>query len=163
MAYYVLQGKRPDKPENASAIAFSDSLWDLTERCWDERMASRPEVGEVVRRLGGAAANWNGLIPPCIQTKAVASGPGGASDSMKRSEFVILILPRCSSSSNGTCLLPEGHVVSQSSYQLLWDDVITAINKAKAVRASAGATLTSSSEGTSDVIKYGKFEILILP
>ena len=89
----VLKGKRPDKPKNASAIGFSDPLWVFTERCWGDKMASRPEVGEVVRRLEGAAANWNGPMPPCAQAKAAAPGPNGASGLMKPSEFDILILP----------------------------------------------------------------------
>lgn len=92
MVYYVVRGKRPDKPDNSSAIGFSDSLWDFTERCWDGKMASRPEVGEVARHLGAVATDWNGLIPPCMQTKTVASGPDGASGSMKHGELKILIL-----------------------------------------------------------------------
>jgi len=65
VAYHVLRGceMRPSKPENASAIGFSDSLWTFTERCWDAREL-RPDVKEVVIRLGEAAAEWDGLVPP---------------------------------------------------------------------------------------------------
>ena len=88
----VQEGKRPDKPENASAIGFSDSLWSFTQRCWDGNMKLRPKVGEVMRRFREAAANWDGLMPPCAQ----AEGGGSdlqceLSDSMKYSEFWVLI------------------------------------------------------------------------
>ena len=93
MGYYVLRGKRPDKPENASTIGFSDSLWDFTERCWDGRMAMRPKVRDLVRHLGEAAANWTGLMPPCVQAKAVGSGTNDLSGLTKRGEFEVLVLP----------------------------------------------------------------------
>ena len=69
----VVDKKRPAKPENASAIGFSDSLWRFTERCWDGDMTLRPEAGEVVTHLTEAVANWPGLMPPCIRAGNVAS------------------------------------------------------------------------------------------
>ena len=93
LAWHVLRGDRPGKPENAPAIGFSDSLWDFTERCWDGKMEFRPEVGEVVNHLEEAATKWNGLMPPCVQAKAFASGSEGAIDLTGRSEFEILIFP----------------------------------------------------------------------
>ena len=73
MGYHVLRGKRPDKPENAPSIGFSDPLWGFTQRCWDGKMELRPRVGEVVAQLGEAAANWDGLMPPCAQAENFAS------------------------------------------------------------------------------------------
>ena len=35
-------------------------------------MNLRPKVAEAVTHLGEAAANWNGLTPPCPQTEIVA-------------------------------------------------------------------------------------------
>ena len=87
-------GKRPPKPENASAIGFSDSLWGFTQRCWDSKMELRPEAGEVVTHFGEAAANWDGLMPPCVRVRRVAStSDEDTSDSTKDGEFEILILP----------------------------------------------------------------------
>jgi len=60
LGYAVVHGKRPNKPENASAIGFSDSLWDFAQRCWDGRMELRPRVGEVVMHLKEAAARRDG-------------------------------------------------------------------------------------------------------
>jgi len=98
LAYHVLRGKRPDKPQNAATIGLSDSLWNFAQRCWDGKMESRPEVGEVVAHLGEAAGNWNGLMPPHVQVVAqdesAASGSKGTLGSKEHSEFEILIFPR---------------------------------------------------------------------
>ena len=88
LGYFVVRGRRPDKPENAIAIGVSDSLWGFTQRCWDGEIELRPEVGEVVMCLEEAAASWDGLMPPCPQAGDVAPDPeeleldsGGPSES----------------------------------------------------------------------------------
>ena len=86
----MLRGKRPDKPANASSIGFSDSLWGFTQRCWDGKIESRPEVGEVMKHLGEAAINWNGLMPPCVLSETVM--PCSGEESSDLGEFDIYIL-----------------------------------------------------------------------
>ena len=93
LGYFVLRGERPTKPENASAIGFSDSLWDFTQRCWDGKIELRPTAGVVVAHLGEAVAGWDGLMPPCSQMEDAASGPEETSGSKKYSELEISILP----------------------------------------------------------------------
>ena len=93
LAYHVLRGTRPTKPENALAIGFSDSLWGFTQRCWDGPMESRPKVGEVVAHLEEAAAGWDRLMPPRSLIRDVASGPEELPDLEKHREFRVLILP----------------------------------------------------------------------
>ena len=61
LGYAVVHGRRPDKPDNASVIGFSDPLWYFTQRCWDGKIEVRPKVGEVVTHLREAAAGWDGL------------------------------------------------------------------------------------------------------
>jgi len=94
LVYYVPLGERPAKPENASAIGFSDSLWDFTERCWNGDIESRPKVGEVVTHLREAAAQWDGLMPPTFLTWSPDS-----SDEL--GELEIELPPRYYQSSNG--------------------------------------------------------------
>jgi len=92
--HVVVRGKRPDKPRNASAIGFSNSLWGFTQRCWDGRMERRPKVGEVVTQLREAAANWDGLMPPGAQAGSAASGyEEPKSDPEEFGESAILSLP----------------------------------------------------------------------
>ena len=99
----VCKGLRPEKPMNASSIGFSDLLWGFVQRCWSADRNLRPKVAEVVVNLGRAAANWSGLMPPCVQVVNVVSGPKGeGSDTMEFREFEIFILLWCCSSSNGT-------------------------------------------------------------
>ncbi|KAF9644344.1 kinase-like protein [Thelephora ganbajun] len=94
LGFSVVQGMRPAKPENASAVGFSGSLWDFVQRCWDGNMRLRPKVAEVVEHLERAAADWGGLMPPCVHAKDVTSASEEPiSDSMNRCESVILNLP----------------------------------------------------------------------
>jgi hypothetical protein len=93
--FSILGGGRPEKPVNASAIGFSDPVWDLAQRCWDGDMNIRPKVAEVVKRLGEAAASWDRLMPPCVTTENVAPDSGDPmSESMEHCESDILIPPR---------------------------------------------------------------------
>ena len=62
----VVEGKRPSKPENASNLGFSNSLWDFAQHCWDGKLALRPKISEVVSQLGEAAAAWNGVMAPHV-------------------------------------------------------------------------------------------------
>ena len=89
----VIQGVRPAKPGDASAIGFSDSLWSFVQRCWDEKMELRPKVGEVVAQLERAAADWNRVMPPYLQVESVTSAsPEPVSGSAVHGEFEILII-----------------------------------------------------------------------
>lgn len=108
MGYYVLRGERPEKPENATAIGFSDSLWGFTKRCWDGLREARPTAGEVVAHLGAAAANWGKAMPPCPpQAEDVIYDSESMSDSGEFSAFEIQIFPR-------HCLLSNGADTIQS-------------------------------------------------
>jgi len=106
IGHHVLRGKRPDKPENAAAIGFSDSLWDFSKLCWHGDMNLRPVAKEVVTHLREVVDNWNGLMPPHVQAVDLdgndTSNSEGGSDSNEPSEFETSILPPRYSSSNGT-------------------------------------------------------------
>ena len=58
-------------------------------------MELQPRVGEIVAQLREAAANWDGLMPPCAQAGGgVSSGSEEPiSDSEEPSEFETLTLP----------------------------------------------------------------------
>jgi len=87
LGWYVPCGERPAKPEEASAIGFSDSLWDFTECCWSGEIESRPKVGEVVTHLGEVAAKWDRLMPAGVRTESDASW--SEDDSEEYGEFRI--------------------------------------------------------------------------
>ncbi|KAF9644736.1 kinase-like protein [Thelephora ganbajun] len=87
LAYSVVKGLRPNKPENPAAIGFSDSLWDFVQQCWDDNRELRPTVSEVVIHLEAAAANWRGLMPPCLPVDNVVPDLEEMSGLMERCEF----------------------------------------------------------------------------
>ena len=120
----MVNGLRPTKPENASSIGFSDSLWSFAQRCWDGDMKLRPKVTEVVTCLDQVAADWDGLMPPCRPAEKVASRSEPlTSDTMNHREFTILILPRYCSLNAGTegifqsrsTVVPESPTESQAT------------------------------------------------
>ena len=94
LAVNLVQGLRPVKPVNASAIGFSDSLWDFIQHCWDGEMGLRPRVAEVVSQLERAAVDWDRVMPPCAQVDSIVSASlEPNSDSMAHGKLQILILP----------------------------------------------------------------------
>ena len=46
----IMSGKRPCRPNHPN---FTDELWVLTQRCWDQDPQLRPEASEVLEVLGG--------------------------------------------------------------------------------------------------------------
>ncbi|KAF9789222.1 kinase-like domain-containing protein [Thelephora terrestris] len=70
IGFRLAMGDRPEKPANAPAIGFSDSLWTFAQRCWDGDRTLRPKVAEVVTRLAEAAANWNTFESPDWPSRA---------------------------------------------------------------------------------------------
>jgi hypothetical protein len=49
----ILSGKRPRRPAHPG---FTDKLWDLIQRCWDQKPQLRPAISEVVCYLGTVIA-----------------------------------------------------------------------------------------------------------
>ena len=46
----IMAGKRPPRPTHQQ---FTDRLWTLVQRCWDQNPPSRPEISEVFKVLLG--------------------------------------------------------------------------------------------------------------
>ncbi|KAF9647778.1 kinase-like protein [Thelephora ganbajun] len=116
LGYLVaVKGLRPDKPENAAAIGFSDSLWGFVQRCWDGNRDLRPRVPEVVMHLEAAAANWRGLMPPCVSTDDTVSG---LKEEMSGSMEHCNIFPQPSSSDVPASPTTESQTSDERSSQL---------------------------------------------
>jgi len=125
---------RPAKPENASAIGLSDSLWDLTQRCWDGEVELRPKVGEVMAHLGEAAAGWDGLMPPFGQVESVASYPDETSESTKRDYVMFLASEPPDKTSQEVVAWPPEEPQPEESpdpplFQLLWKSLGNYVRK----------------------------------
>jgi len=82
-AFAILSGKRPPRPKGQR---FTDQLWTLMQRCWDEDPLSRPEVSEVFKIL-------RGRDPPPIKSTiyrptstSTLRGTGASDSSQKRTD-----------------------------------------------------------------------------
>jgi len=53
-----MEGVRPQKPEGAAQLGFSDELWRTVELCWLEVRDARPSVGDVLPFLTNATLFW---------------------------------------------------------------------------------------------------------
>jgi len=65
----VMNGKRPARPQETQELGLTDSLWDMTVRCWHQDPAQRPTMTEVVELLRellvsslSIEADLNGLL-----------------------------------------------------------------------------------------------------
>lgn len=43
-----MDGKRPERPEGAEGVWFTDDLWRMLNRCWETQPESRPNVAVVL-------------------------------------------------------------------------------------------------------------------
>ena len=116
IALNAVQGMRPAKPEKASAIGFSDTLWRFVQCCWDAKLEFRPKVAGVVSQLERATADWDGVMPPCARTESPAP-PEPTSDSMANCKFYISVLLWFSPLNGGTGRIfqSSSSIVSESS------------------------------------------------
>lgn len=55
----IMTGDRPQKPEGAEYLGFTQELWMVVERCWFVDAGERPGVREVLFRLNRATWSWN--------------------------------------------------------------------------------------------------------
>jgi hypothetical protein len=55
----ITGGIRPEKPEGAKWLGFSDELWRTVEQCWQENRNARPVVEEILSRLNEAKEFWD--------------------------------------------------------------------------------------------------------
>ena len=47
----IMEGVRPEKPEGAKQLGFSDELWGAVELCWLEDRHARPSVEDILSCL----------------------------------------------------------------------------------------------------------------
>lgn len=61
MVIAIREGERPKKPENAEALGFSDTLWQMVRMCWNESPSARPAARELLHYLENDSNAW---VPP---------------------------------------------------------------------------------------------------
>ena len=74
MVIAVQKGKRPNKPENAESLGFSNTLWRLIRSCWSESPSARPTARQLFCYLHEASRTW---VPPLEYPIPDVLGGGG--------------------------------------------------------------------------------------
>jgi hypothetical protein len=59
----VTNGVRPERPTHAKILGLTDTVWGLTEACWNQQWNERPPVSAVLSRLNEASRYWNPPSP----------------------------------------------------------------------------------------------------
>ena len=54
-----MEGVRPEKPEGAARLGFTENLWEILEQCWLEDRSGRPSVEDFLPSLHDAALHWD--------------------------------------------------------------------------------------------------------
>ncbi|KAF9642387.1 kinase-like protein [Thelephora ganbajun] len=64
----IMEGVRPEKPEGATRLGFTEKLWRILESCWLEDRNARPSVDDILHCLNDAAAHWYVGVPLTVPT-----------------------------------------------------------------------------------------------
>ena len=59
----VAKGRRPPKPPHAELLGFSDTLWGLTQSCWNKTTSARPTACQLLECLSLSSPTW---VPPAV-------------------------------------------------------------------------------------------------
>lgn len=54
----IMRGDRPQKPEGAEDLGFTERLWETTQKCWFVDVNERPDIKDVLCQLNHAAWSW---------------------------------------------------------------------------------------------------------
>ena len=69
----VVGGERPERPQEAGGVLFTDVMWSVLERCWTPQPGNRPGIGDVLRCLENVSRSWT---PPSTRLFAATSATG---------------------------------------------------------------------------------------
>ena len=58
----VIEGERPERPEGAEGVWFTDDLWDTLVQCWATQPGNRPGIEGVLECLGRVSNGWTPLL-----------------------------------------------------------------------------------------------------
>ena len=93
---------RPRKPEDAESLGFSDSLWRLTQTCWNEFPSTRPTAQQLLHCLQDISPTWvppvEYPIPDHLGVGTLDFTPGDdrmASDVLTNNLFVLVVSMLC--------------------------------------------------------------------
>ncbi|KAF9780863.1 kinase-like domain-containing protein [Thelephora terrestris] len=69
VAARILEGERPERPQGAAGLWFTDEIWSVLERCWKTTASDRPRTADVLLCLKKVSGSW----PPSQTTNLYSS------------------------------------------------------------------------------------------
>ena len=70
VSWKVLRGDRPERPQGAEGVWFTDEVWQLLGFCWTTQPEMRPSIEDVLQYLWKASESWK---PPSPRLLAILS------------------------------------------------------------------------------------------
>ena len=64
----VVRGDRPERPQGADGVWFTDDVWEMLGCCWVPEPRNRPSIEDVLRCLEEVLASWR---PPSRQFSVI--------------------------------------------------------------------------------------------
>ena len=75
VAYRVLEGERPGRPQGAGGMWFTDDIWRISERCWVPERDDRASVQDVLQVLEEASSSWTERSPRMVADSPTTGSP----------------------------------------------------------------------------------------
>ena len=66
VAFLILEGSRPEMPENAQAVGLTSEMWEIIEACWQQDPVERPTTDEVTRRWQKFIEYGDYMVTECV-------------------------------------------------------------------------------------------------
>ncbi|KAF9642573.1 kinase-like protein [Thelephora ganbajun] len=75
LALRVLKGERPERPQGAGGMWFTDDVWRISERCWARKRDDRPRIEDVLQVLEKASSSWATSSPWMVEDSSSIDPP----------------------------------------------------------------------------------------
>ena len=69
----ILRGDRPERPQGAEGVWFTDEVWGVLGSCWTTQPESRPSIEDVFQYLGKASRSWKPPSPRLLAALSTAN------------------------------------------------------------------------------------------
>ena len=63
ISWKVLKGDRPERPQGAEGVWFTDDLWEVLGHCWVPQPGDRPNIKDILECLESVSRSWT---PPTV-------------------------------------------------------------------------------------------------
>ena len=66
VASLILEGSRPEMPEDAQTVGLTSEMWEIIEACWQQDPEERPTTEEVMRRWEKCTGYGGYVVTECV-------------------------------------------------------------------------------------------------